>query len=78
MSSKKQQADIKGVREHEILLINMFLNNIIDETYIHKFNVLGITNENDIITILNGFDEIAELGYAWYINNVVKNAENYD
>ena len=30
---------------------------------------MGVTNENDIITILNGLDNIAEIGYAWYVNN---------
>lgn len=56
----------------------MFLINDVDETYITKFNRLGITNKEDIITILNGLDEIAEIGYVWYKNNKVKNEEIYD
>ena len=47
----------------------MFLKNEINETFIKQFNELGITNEKDIITILNGFDQIAEIGYAWYVSN---------
>lgn len=53
----------------------MFLKNQIDETFIKQFNELGITNENAIITILNGFDQIAEIGYAWYVNNSIENKE---
>lgn len=56
----------------------MFLINDLDETYITKFNQLGITNKEDIITILNGLDEIAEIGYVWYRNNKVKNGNIYD
>ena len=55
----------------------MFLKGQIDETFIKQFNELGITNENDIITILNGFDQIAEIGYAWYVNKKL-NIENND
>ena len=58
--------------------INMFIKNNIDETFIKLFATLGINNENDIITILNGFDQIAEIGYAWYVNNIVKNHKVYD
>ena len=58
--------------------INMFIKNNIDETFIKQFATLGINNENDIITILNGFDQIAEIGYAWYVNNIVKNHKVYD
>jgi hypothetical protein len=56
----------------------MFLKNDIDETYINQFNELGVTNEEDIITILNGLDEIAEIGYVWYKNNVAKREVIYD
>ena len=56
----------------------MFIKNNIDETFIKQFATLGINNENDIITILNGFDQIAEIGYAWYVNNIVKNHKVYD
>ena len=56
----------------------MFIKNNIDETFIKLFATLGINNENDIITILNGFDQIAEIGYAWYVNNQVKNHNIYD
>ena len=47
----------------------MFVKGQIDEKYIKQFAALGVTNENDIITILNGLDNIAEIGYAWYVNN---------
>ena len=57
----------------------MFLKNSIDETFIKQFAALGVTNENDIITILNGLDNIAEIGYAWYVNNNLNKTENsYD
>ena len=56
----------------------MFIKNNIDETFVLQFAALGINNENDIITILNGFDQIAEIGYAWYVNNIVKNHKVYD
>lgn len=51
----------------------MFVKGEIDEKFIKQFNKLGITDEENIITILNGFEQIAEIGYAWYINNNVKN-----
>ena len=57
---------------------NMYIKNNIDETFIKQFATLGINNENDIITILNGFDQIAEIGYAWYVNNQVINHNAYD
>lgn len=56
----------------------MFLKNSIDETFIKQFAALGITNENDIITILNGLDNIAEIGYAWYVNNKANKMNNND
>ena len=55
----------------------MFIKNNIDETFVLQFAALGINNENDIITILNGFDQIAEIGYAWYVNKKL-NIENND
>ena len=55
----------------------MFLNDNIDETFIQQFAALGVTNENDIVTILNGLDKVADICYAWYINNKV-NKSNYD
>ncbi len=57
----------------------MYLKGEIDETYIKQFAALGVTNENDIVTILNGLDNIAEIGYAWYVNNNLNKTENsYD
>lgn len=50
----------------------MFLKNEIDETFITKFAELGVTNEENIITILNGLDKIAEIGYVWYRNKLAK------
>ena len=57
----------------------MFVKGQIDETFIKEFAALGVTNENDIVTILNGLDNIAEIGYAWYVNNNLNKTENsYD
>ena len=56
----------------------MFLKDDLENRYIEEFNKLGITNEDDIITILNGLDEIAEIGYVWYKNNKVKTEDIYD
>lgn len=47
----------------------MFLTNQPDETFITQFSELGITDSNEMITILNGFEKIAEIGYEWYVNN---------
>lgn len=47
----------------------MFQIGNINETFIKQFEELGITNENDIVAILNGLDSIAEIGYAWYSYN---------
>jgi hypothetical protein len=47
----------------------MFLTNQPDETFITQFAELGITDSNEMITILNGFEQIAEIGYEWYVNN---------
>ena len=57
--------------------INMFVNGQVDEIYIKQFAELGVTNENDIVTILNGLDKVADICYAWYINNKV-NKSNYN
>ena len=51
----------------------MFLNDNIDETFIQQFAALGVTNENDIITILNGLDNI-----AGYVNNKANKKNNND
>ena len=56
----------------------MFLKEDINETFITQFEQLGITNEEEITTILNGFNQIAEIGYKWYINNQLKNIKSYD
>lgn len=55
----------------------MFLKNQVDETFIKQFAALGVTDEETIITILNGLDNIAEIGYAWYTNNILK-GRNYE
>ena len=56
----------------------MFVKGQIDEKYIKQFAALGVTNENDIITILNGLDNIAEIGYAWYVHNKANKMNNND
>lgn len=52
----------------------MFLKENIDETFTKQFNEVGITNKDDIITILNGFNQIAEIGYMC-VNNIIKQAK---
>lgn len=47
----------------------MSLTNQPDETFITQFAELGITDSNEMITILDGFEQIAEIGYEWYVNN---------
>lgn len=56
----------------------MFLKNEISETFIKQFAALGVTNEQDIITILNGFDQIAEISYAWYVSNNINKKMVYN
>ena len=53
----------------------MFLKQDIDET-LNKY--LGITDEDEMITLLNGLNEIAEMGYELYINNSIKRTEIND
>jgi hypothetical protein len=55
----------------------MFVKGQIDEIFIKQFAELGVTNKEEIVTILNGFEQIAEIGYAWYVNKY-KNTEKYD
>lgn len=56
----------------------MLNNNGLDEIYINQFAALGVTNEQEIITILNGLDQVAEICYAWYVNNKIKKEEKND
>lgn len=56
----------------------MFTKEHINETFIKQFTELGITNEEEITTIINGFNQIAEIGYKWYINNQLKSIKSYD
>lgn len=56
----------------------MLNNNGLDEIYINQFAALGVTNEQEIITILNGLDQVAEICYAWYVNNRIKKEEKND
>lgn len=56
----------------------MFLKNEINETFIKQFAELGVTNEQDIITILNGFDQVAEISYAWYVSNNINKKMVYN
>jgi hypothetical protein len=55
----------------------MFTKENINEAFISKFAELGVTNKEEIVTILNGFEQIAEIGYAWYVNKY-KNTDKYD
>lgn len=47
----------------------MFIKTDIDENYISEFNKLGITNTDDMLTILNGLDVLAEIGFISFNNN---------
>ena len=44
----------------------MFTKNDLDNDFINEFKTLGISDENDMITILNGLDSLAEIGYSIY------------
>lgn len=44
----------------------MFTKNDLDNDLINEFKTLGISDENDMITILNGLDGLAEIGYIIY------------
>lgn len=61
------------MRKHGKTVFLMFLNSEIDETYKQEFAKLGITDENKMLTILNGLDAVAEIGYVWYKNNKSNN-----
>ena len=56
----------------------MFVKGQIDETFIKQFAALGVTNEETIVTILNGLANIAEIGYAWYVNNKANKLNSND
>ena len=56
----------------------MFLKQDIDETLNKYLFDLGITDEDEMITLLNGLDEIAELCYTLYVNNSIKRTESND
>lgn len=56
----------------------MLKNSNLDEFDINQFAALGVTNEQEIITILNGLDQVAEICYAWYVNNKIKIEKEYD
>ena len=56
----------------------MFLKQDIDETLTKHLLDLGITDEDEMITLLNGLDEIAEIGYTLYvIRSRKKNLDYY-
>ncbi len=44
----------------------MYSKNDLDNDLINEFKTLGISDENDMITILNGLDGLAEIGYTIY------------
>lgn len=46
----------------------MFYKEISDE-YKKEFEKLNITNVEEMLSILNGFNRIAELGYTVYMKN---------
>lgn len=56
-------------------MLNKKLNS---DEIINKFKELGITEMENINTILTGFENLAEIGYTWYINNNIKNTINHD
>ncbi len=49
----------------------MYFKNEIQDEYRNEFNRLNITNEDDMLTILNGLDMIAEIGYTLYNKNKI-------
>jgi|GEM_PF-5075214 len=51
----------------------MFLKDEITDEYRTKFEKLNITDIDEMLSILNGFDYIAELAYSSYKNNREKN-----
>ena len=55
----------------------MFIINDLDCEYVEEFSKLGITDEEEMIGVLNVFDSIAEIGYTLYYNEVV-NEEKHD
>ena len=44
----------------------MYNINDLDNDLINEFKTLGISDENDMIIILNGLDGMAEIGYKIY------------
>ena len=56
-------------------MLNKKLNS---DEIINKFKELGITEMENINTILTGFENLAEIGYTWYIKNNNKNTINND
>ncbi|MEE1406535.1 MAG: hypothetical protein U0K42_04550 [Bacteroidales bacterium] len=44
----------------------MYSKNDLDNDLINEFKTLGISDENDMISILNGLDGLAEIGYTIY------------
>ena len=68
INSEDKQTTKECARARYNLYI-MFPKEDINETFITQFEQLGITNTDDIITILNQLDNIAEIGYAWYVKN---------
>lgn len=44
----------------------MYNINDLDNDLINEFKTLGISDENDMIIILNGLDSLAEIGYTIY------------
>lgn len=44
----------------------MFLETDVTDEYRNEFEKLNITDLEDMLTILNGLDKIAEIGYTIY------------
>lgn len=51
----------------------MFIKDEITDEYRTEFEKLNITDMDEMLSILNGFDYIAELAYSSYKNNREKN-----
>lgn len=54
----------------------MYNLNDLDSDYVHEFSKLGISDEEEMVGLLNLFDSIAEIGYAFY--NEGKHTEEYE
>lgn len=60
------------------IMSNLIMYNLndLDSDYVNEFSKLGITDEGEMVGLLNLFDSIAEIGYALYNDGI--NEEEYE